>query len=73
MAMSSNPAMQVHPGRGLGFLVLGASLHDVLTRLKAQVQVYPSIDVSLFAVQASCCPCHTESTSEWHSSTIRWT
>lgn len=53
---------QIYPGRGLGFLsmsvhrypepstdltaVLGASLHNVLTRLKAQPQIYPTIDLS---------------------------
>ncbi|OAA68821.1 UPF0183 domain-containing protein [Cordyceps fumosorosea ARSEF 2679] len=36
---------QLHPGRALGFLVLGASLHDVLTRLKAEPQRFPKIHV----------------------------
>ncbi|KAL8829420.1 MAG: hypothetical protein Q9170_006173 [Blastenia crenularia] len=44
--MSRYPSLQLHPGRGLGFLILGASLHDVLTRLKAQPHLYPTIDVS---------------------------
>ncbi|KAL8719975.1 MAG: hypothetical protein Q9225_003091 [Loekoesia sp. 1 TL-2023] len=44
--MSRYPSLQIHPGKGLGFLVLGASLHDVLTRLKAQPHLYPTIDVS---------------------------
>ncbi|KND91373.1 hypothetical protein TOPH_03957 [Tolypocladium ophioglossoides CBS 100239] len=35
----------LHPGRGLGFLVLGASLHDVLTRLKAEPQRFPKFEV----------------------------
>ncbi|KAH8586768.1 hypothetical protein B0O99DRAFT_585431 [Bisporella sp. PMI_857] len=35
----------VHPGQALGFLVLGASLHDILTRLKAEPQQFPKIDV----------------------------
>ncbi|MCJ1224758.1 hypothetical protein MMC12_001403 [Toensbergia leucococca] len=38
--------LQVTPGKGLGFLSLGASLHDTLTRLKAQPHIYPIIDVS---------------------------
>lgn len=53
---------QIYPGRGLGFLstrsnrvslqkadlmaALGASLHNILTRLKARPHVYPSIDFS---------------------------
>ncbi|EQL00681.1 UPF0183 domain-containing protein [Ophiocordyceps sinensis CO18] len=36
---------QLHPGRALGFLALGASLHDVLTRLKAEPQRFPKLDV----------------------------
>ncbi|CEJ89124.1 hypothetical protein VHEMI04989 [[Torrubiella] hemipterigena] len=36
---------QLHPGRALGFLVLGASLHDILSRLKAEPQRFPNIDV----------------------------
>lgn len=31
--------------RGLGFMVLGASLHDVTTRLKAEPQRFPKLDV----------------------------
>ncbi|MCJ1357014.1 MAG: hypothetical protein MMC33_007010 [Icmadophila ericetorum] len=34
------------PNKGLGFLLLGASVHDVLIRLKAQPQLYPIIDIS---------------------------
>ncbi|KAK2732509.1 hypothetical protein FQN57_002616 [Myotisia sp. PD_48] len=41
---TSNPA-QVLPGRGVGFLTLGASLHHVLTRLKSLPQLYPSLDL----------------------------
>ena len=37
---------QLHPGRALGFLVLGASLHDILTRLKAEPQRFPKLDLS---------------------------
>ncbi|KAK3382516.1 hypothetical protein B0T24DRAFT_714600 [Lasiosphaeria ovina] len=36
---------QLHPGRALGFLVLGASLHDILTRLKAEPQRFPKLDI----------------------------
>lgn len=36
---------QLHPGRALGFLALGASLHDVLTRLKAEPQRFPKLEV----------------------------
>lgn len=38
-------AAQLHPGRALGFLVLGAFLHDVLTRLKAEPQRFPKLEV----------------------------
>ncbi|ODA79353.1 hypothetical protein RJ55_04946 [Drechmeria coniospora] len=38
-------AAQLHPGRALGFLILGASLHDVLTRLKAEPVLFPKLDV----------------------------
>ncbi|MCJ1402787.1 hypothetical protein MMC11_006008 [Xylographa trunciseda] len=38
--------LPVNPGKGLGFMVLGASLHDILTRLKAQPYLYPKIDVT---------------------------
>ncbi|PGH28039.1 hypothetical protein AJ80_00294 [Polytolypa hystricis UAMH7299] len=40
---------QLIPGRGIGFLTLGSSLHEVLTRLKAYPQTYPSIDVAYSA------------------------
>ncbi|KAF4494953.1 UPF0183 domain [Fusarium agapanthi] len=36
---------QLYPGRALGFLVLGATLHDVLTRLKAEPQRFPKIEL----------------------------
>ncbi|KAI0011927.1 hypothetical protein F4779DRAFT_570932 [Xylariaceae sp. FL0662B] len=35
----------LHPNVGLGFLVLGASLHDTLTRLKAEPQRFPKLDL----------------------------
>ncbi|PQE25319.1 hypothetical protein CJF30_00000025 [Rutstroemia sp. NJR-2017a BBW] len=36
---------QVHPGRALGFLVLGASLHEIITRIKAEPQRFPKLDL----------------------------
>ncbi|KAG0645514.1 Isoleucyl-tRNA synthetase [Hyphodiscus hymeniophilus] len=36
---------QVHPGRALGFLVLGASLHEIITRLKAEPHRFPRLDL----------------------------
>ncbi|XDG08577.1 hypothetical protein ABKA04_008192 [Annulohypoxylon sp. FPYF3050] len=41
----------LHPGVGLGFLVLGASLHDILTRLKAEPQRFPKLDLTYSATQ----------------------
>ncbi|KAK5630536.1 hypothetical protein RRF57_006251 [Xylaria bambusicola] len=35
----------LYPGVGLGFLVLGAFLHDILTRLKAEPQRFPKFDL----------------------------
>lgn len=43
--MASLFSAQLHPGRALGFLVLGASLHDILTRLKAEPQRFPKLDL----------------------------
>ncbi|KAI9715268.1 MAG: hypothetical protein M1812_006079 [Candelaria pacifica] len=42
----NTPTAQVYPNKGIGFLTLGASLHDVVTRLKTQPQTYPSINLS---------------------------
>ncbi|KAI1129215.1 hypothetical protein F5Y10DRAFT_276912 [Nemania abortiva] len=36
----------LHPNVGLGFLILGASLHDTLTRLKAEPQRFPKLDLA---------------------------
>lgn len=36
---------QLYPGRALGWLVLGGSLHDILTRLKTEPQRFPNLDV----------------------------
>ncbi|KAL1854968.1 hypothetical protein Plec18167_004580 [Paecilomyces lecythidis] len=49
MTTSRASAAQIHPGKGLGFLTLGMSLHNVLTRLKAHPQTYPAIDVAYSA------------------------
>ena len=88
MAISSNPAMQVYPGRGLGFLgryffvhafalLISFSLRSFLARcLNATQSSSTALSYHrshLLALQASCCPCHPTSTSEWHSSTFRWT
>ncbi|KAI1638794.1 hypothetical protein F4809DRAFT_598958 [Biscogniauxia mediterranea] len=35
----------LHPNVGLGFIVLGASLHDILTRLKAEPQRFLKLDL----------------------------
>ncbi|EOO03239.1 putative upf0183 domain containing protein [Phaeoacremonium minimum UCRPA7] len=43
--MASLFTAQLHPGRALGILVLGASLHDILTRLKAEPQRFPKLDL----------------------------
>ncbi|KAI5296273.1 hypothetical protein KEM52_004663 [Ascosphaera acerosa] len=49
MAPSSSPPQTppapIYPGRALSFLTLGASLHNVLARLKSLPQSYPSIDL----------------------------
>ncbi|KAI0200834.1 hypothetical protein F4808DRAFT_450565 [Astrocystis sublimbata] len=36
----------LHPNIGLGFMTLGASLHDILTKLKAEPQKFTKLDVS---------------------------
>ncbi|KAI0126604.1 hypothetical protein BJ170DRAFT_412734 [Xylariales sp. AK1849] len=41
----------LHPGIALGFLVLGASLHDILTRLKAEPQRFPKLDLVYSSTQ----------------------
>ncbi|KAH8883645.1 hypothetical protein GQ53DRAFT_426988 [Thozetella sp. PMI_491] len=43
--MSSLFTAPLYPRNGLGFLVLGASLHDILTRLKAEPQRFPKLDL----------------------------
>ncbi|KAI9825818.1 MAG: hypothetical protein M1832_000758 [Thelocarpon impressellum] len=46
MAVTTSSPAQVVPNRGLAFITLGASLHDILCRLKAQPQTYPTIELS---------------------------
>ncbi|KAI3324532.1 hypothetical protein HD806DRAFT_492887 [Xylariaceae sp. AK1471] len=41
----------LHPNVGLGFLILGASLHDILTRLKAEPQRFPKLDLTYSATE----------------------
>ncbi|CAK48432.1 hypothetical protein CBS63078_7976 [Aspergillus niger] len=41
-----SPQAQIYPGKGLGFITLGASLHNVLSRVKAHPQIYPAIDIA---------------------------
>ncbi|KAB5549703.1 hypothetical protein GE09DRAFT_1288299 [Coniochaeta sp. 2T2.1] len=36
---------QLYPQQALGFFVLGASLHEILTRVKAEPQRFPKIDL----------------------------
>lgn len=36
---------QVYPGEALGFLVLGSTLHNILTALKAEPQRFPKLDL----------------------------
>ncbi|MCJ1330198.1 hypothetical protein MMC10_006881 [Thelotrema lepadinum] len=44
MAQNRSP-LPINPGKGLGFLLLGGSLRDVLVRLKTQPSVFPVINV----------------------------
>ncbi|OIW23970.1 hypothetical protein CONLIGDRAFT_120213 [Coniochaeta ligniaria NRRL 30616] len=50
MSSSSAPppllTAQLYPQQALGFFVLGASLHEVLTRIKAEPQRFPKIDLA---------------------------
>ncbi|KAI0409999.1 hypothetical protein F4802DRAFT_611714 [Xylaria palmicola] len=39
-------AAALHPNVGLGFFILGASLHDTITRIKAEPQRFPRIDLA---------------------------
>ncbi|MCJ1471924.1 hypothetical protein MMC13_000565 [Lambiella insularis] len=51
MAAFTKTPLPINPGKGLGFLALGASLHEILTRLKAQPHLYPRIDVAYSSSQ----------------------
>ncbi|KAL2864342.1 UPF0183 domain protein [Aspergillus lucknowensis] len=48
-APKTSPQAQIYPGKGLGFITLGASLHNVLSRVKAHPQSYPAIDIAYSA------------------------
>ncbi|KAL2793448.1 tRNA synthetases class I-domain-containing protein [Aspergillus keveii] len=48
-ASKASPQAQIYPGKGLGFITLGASLHNVLSRVKAHPQTYPAIDIAYSA------------------------
>ncbi|KAL4935762.1 hypothetical protein BDV06DRAFT_217178 [Aspergillus oleicola] len=45
-ALKASPQAQIYPGKGLGFITLGASLHNILSRVKAHPQIYPAIDIA---------------------------
>lgn len=47
--MSDRSSFPIHPGRGLGWITLGASLHAILTRLKSQPQLHPHLDLAYSA------------------------
>lgn len=42
----ARPSFVIQPGRGLGWITLGASLHAILTRIKSQPQLYPKLDLA---------------------------
>lgn len=44
-------ASVVQPGRSLGWISLGSSLHSVMSRIKAHPQTYPKIDLSYSPTQ----------------------
>lgn len=48
MADTQSPFL-IQPGRGLGWITLGASLHAILTRLKSQPQLHPHLDLAYSA------------------------
>ncbi|KAF2440626.1 hypothetical protein P171DRAFT_466089 [Karstenula rhodostoma CBS 690.94] len=41
MSGSVDGAMQLVPGRSVGFMTLGCSLHEILTTIKAEVRAFP--------------------------------
>ncbi|KAI9840940.1 MAG: hypothetical protein M1837_001119 [Sclerophora amabilis] len=64
---TNNSLAQVYPNQGLGFLVLGASLHDVLVYLKARPQTFPNISISHSSSQ----PIHSPIILDLPSSGVR--
>ncbi|RAL04275.1 isoleucine--tRNA ligase ISM1 [Aspergillus ibericus CBS 121593] len=65
-----SPQAQIFPGKGLGFismLTLGASLHNVLSRVKAHPQIYPAIDIAYSSSE----PLHKPVTLQLPSSGLR--
>ncbi|KAL5049057.1 hypothetical protein BDW71DRAFT_176130 [Aspergillus fruticulosus] len=48
-ASKASAQAQIYPGKGLGSITLGASLHNVLSRVKAHPQTYPAIDIAYSA------------------------
>ncbi|PLB37568.1 isoleucine--tRNA ligase ISM1 [Aspergillus candidus] len=38
--------VQISPGKGLGLIILGASLHNVLGHVKSHPQTYPAIEIA---------------------------
>ncbi|EXJ96350.1 isoleucyl-tRNA synthetase [Capronia coronata CBS 617.96] len=47
--LNPRSALQIQPERGIGWIVLGSSLHSVLTRLKASPQTYRNLELSYSA------------------------
>ncbi|ETN38199.1 uncharacterized protein HMPREF1541_06230 [Cyphellophora europaea CBS 101466] len=47
----SQPTSAVQPGRSLGWITLGSSLHSIVSRVKSLPQTYPKIDLSYSSSQ----------------------
>ncbi|KAF1975392.1 hypothetical protein BU23DRAFT_552366 [Bimuria novae-zelandiae CBS 107.79] len=43
--MMEDGAMQLVPGRSIGFMTLGCSLHEILTTIKAEVRAFPRFEL----------------------------
>lgn len=43
--MSKAPNLAIYPGQGLGHITLGSALHETLSSLKSQPNVFPTIDI----------------------------
>ncbi|KAJ5531935.1 hypothetical protein N7494_008487 [Penicillium frequentans] len=56
MTVRNSAPVQIFPGKGLGFITLGASLHNILTRVKSHPHVYPAIDLSYSSTEPLCKP-----------------